>query len=144
MACGDGTVRIFDPVFFNEYHTIQAHKEGATAVAWHPTKPVLLSSGKDAMLRAFSTEENDKELIALPAHEFAIYAIAFSPDNQHFATASRDKSIKIWDTTSLEVIQRLDHKIGGHNYSVNDLIWTENKLISVGDDRKLIVWDTLL
>ena len=34
---------------------------------------------------------------SIPAHNYAIYDIVFSPNAKLFATASRDKTVKIWD-----------------------------------------------
>ncbi len=141
VACGDGKVRILETTFFNEIYTIDAHEGGATAVAWHPDKPVLFSGGKDAHLKTWNSLSDFEALVSLPAHNFAIYNIAFHPSKATFATASRDKSIKIWDSVSLDIKQKMDAKSGGHTHSVNSLVWLEGLLISAGDDRKIILWE---
>lgn len=140
VACGDGYIRLLEPQFFNELQTIDAHKEGANSVAWHPTKPVLVSGGKDAMIRCWSTTDNYKEIMELPAHNYAIYSLVFDEKAVYMASASRDKTIKIWDANSLEPIQKLEIKEGGHTHSVNKLMWYGDTLVSCGDDRKIILW----
>jgi len=141
IASGDGGIRLLDPLFFNEISLTTLHPEGATSVSFHPTKSVILSGGKDAMLRIHSLE-NHAELFAIPAHNFAIYSIAFNPSGTLFATASRDKTIKIWNATTLDLIERLDHKSGGHSHSVNKLLWmNEHVFLSCSDDRKIIQWN---
>ena len=89
----------------------------------------------------------------LPAHWFTINVIAFHPkDPSIFATASRDKTIKIWsfkpnNTEKLTLLKVLDTvHYGGHINSVNALYWSSynNYLISGSDDRSLIIWQLSL
>jgi len=137
--CGqDGTLRIFDTDNFNEIHTIQAHKDGTTAACFILGTNLLVSGGKDAMLRLWdiSTENCLKEV---PAHNFAIYRIIQLGDQ--LITASRDKSVKIWNT-DLDFLQKLDQKEGGHRHSVNDCIpISGNVFVTCGDDKRMIFWE---
>lgn len=144
VACGDGRVRIFETAFFNEIHSIEAHKEGANSVAWHPKKPLLLSGGKDAYLRFWNIDKAFEKVREIPAHNFAIYNIVFSPDGKYCATGSRDKTIKIWDAASFDQPLRIDRKgLQGHSHSVNTLYWSKDdgRLYSGGDDRAIMVWE---
>jgi len=88
---------------------------------------------------------NDFQLLhSIPAHNYAIYSIVFSPDKNRFATASRDKTIKIWNTDDFSLIHRIDfEKNDGHKNSVNKLIWNNltGQLISASDDRSIMVWE---
>jgi len=140
LACGDGSVRLLDTVLFNEAGTFSGHEGGANCVAFHPQKAVLLSGGKDGHLRAWSMREPKQELLSVPAHRSALYMIAFDPIGQRCATASRDKTAKVWDARALEPVQRLDARAGGHAHSVNALAWIGDTLITAGDDRRLIRW----
>ncbi len=148
VACGDGTVRIFETADFNETVTLDAHSArpgselpvGATSVAFHPTKPVLLSGGRDGHLRLWRTDPGFAALHAIPAHRGSIYRIAFAPDGVRMATASRDKSAMVWGANTMDPLARLDRMAGGHTHSVNDVLWQGNVLLTAGDDRRIIAW----
>jgi WD40 repeat protein len=77
------------------------------------------------------------------AHMYAINHIAFSPDERHFVTCSMDKSIKVWDSQSLQLKKVIDKsRHAGHGTSVNKVLWMpfNNWLVSCSDDRSISVW----
>lgn len=141
ITSSDGNVYVLDKTTLVLHKVINAHEQGATSVAWHPTKPVLLSGGRDALLKVWNVKSNYEMLMELPAHNYAIYSIVFDKINGLLATGSRDKTIKIWNSATMDMLQRIDVKSGGHTHSVNKLVWQNGALISAGDDRKIIVWE---
>lgn len=140
VACGDGAIRILDTTDLNEHFTLDAHERGANCVAWHPTKPVLVSGGKDGHIRIWRTDDDFNPLHAFPAHHDTIYDLAFSPDGKQCATASRDKTAKVWDAATFSPLRRLDRAHGGHGYSVNDLLWQGSTLLTASDDKSIVAW----
>ncbi|MBK8497702.1 MAG: hypothetical protein IPL52_02515 [Flavobacteriales bacterium] len=140
IACGDGALRVLDTTHFNEAATCAGHEGGASAVHFHPHKAVLLSGGKDGHMRAWSISEGFREVLGMAAHRSTVYGIAFDDHGRWLASASRDKTVKVWDATSLEPLVRLDLQSGGHTHSVNALCFAGDDLYSAGDDRKLIRW----
>ena len=76
-----------------------------------------------------------------PAHWYTLNHLAFSPDGALFATASRDKTIKIWDAQTFSLLKTIDTiRYGGHINSVNRLLWLPEALLSVSDDRTMKIW----
>lgn len=142
VASGDGFIRVFDVGDFSLIHSWFAHNLSANAVKFLPNGN-LLSGGRDAYLKLWNADNNFGLEKAIPAHNFAIYSIAIQPLGQMIATASRDKTVKIWNN-DLTVLARLDKvKMDGHLNSVNVICWDAftGYLISAGDDRSIIVWD---
>ncbi|MBV6405109.1 MAG: hypothetical protein GFGODING_01875 [Flavobacteriales bacterium] len=139
VASGDGPVHVLDGRDLNEHLTLAGHEGGSTSLAWHPTKPVLLSGGKDGHLRAWHAADG-RPLLAQAAHRGGIYALAFHPGGRTLASASRDKTAKLWTADGLEPMARLDRTAGGHTHSVNALCWMDGRLITAGDDRRVIAW----
>lgn len=140
VACGDGPVRVLDTLLFNESRTFEGHAGGALCALFHPTKPVLLSGGKDGHLRAWNLKHDQGQLPALPAHRSSIYALATAPDGSASATASRDKTVKLWDALTMAHRATLDRGGHGHAHSVNAAAWIEAGLFTAGDDRRLLRW----
>ncbi len=142
VACGDGQISILDSTHLNERFTLAGHETGANSVAWHPTKPVLVSGGKDGHIRLWRTDTDFEPLHAFAAHKDSIYRLAFSPDGSKCASASRDKTAKVWDAGSFDLIRKLDRNAGGHGYSVNSVLWLGNEtLITSSDDKAIVAWN---
>jgi len=54
-------------------------------------------------------------LNTLRGHAGSILAVASSPDNRHFATASQDGTVKLWDEINGEGLQTLTSDAGAVN-----------------------------
>jgi len=143
IGSSDQNIYVFDRIKGGVVKQWKAHESSVFTLAVHPHKPILLSGGRDAYLRTWNMKEGFAPLEAIPAHNFTLNHIAFTPTGNHFITASRDKTIKVWDAHAfklLKVIDLLRNK--GHKHSVNRLSWLsqDNSLLSCSDDRRLIRW----
>ena len=141
LACQDGYVRLLHAETLNQVGSFVAHKDGATSVLFDPNDSnVLFSGGKDAYLKKWDIQSGTC-LRAIPAHNYAIYDLISLQNGHALVSASRDKTVKVWNTESLEILQRLDFKAGGHRHSVNSLVVLgDNLFVSASDDRKMIFW----
>lgn len=116
-------------------------------VAYSPDGRHLLAAGRDAHLRRYAAHDGYPLLDSVVAHMYAINHLAFSGDGRYLASCSLDKSIKLWDPTSLALLRVLDKaRAAGHGTSVNKLVWpgTRQRLVSCSDDRSLAVWQVFL
>lgn len=143
VGCGEGAIQ---EIYLNDFslgHRWMAHQEGFSVNCLYLLKnnSLLLTGSRDAHLNGFDVNDYQK-LISIPAHNYAIYDIALNVNNTFLATASRDKTVKIWNPETLEIIQRLEkQEADGHINSVNKLLWMdENTLLSTGDDRSIACW----
>ncbi len=148
IGASDGNVYFLDLDTFDVKQTIKAaHTNSVFSVRYTPDGKHLVTGGRDAFLKLWSLEAPQYfSLFEAPAHLFTLNSIAFHSSNPMlFATASRDRTIKIWEIQGAQlvlckVIDTIRH--GCHIRSVNSLFWStfNDYLVSVSDDRRVIVW----
>jgi WD40 repeat protein len=143
VVTSGGETIVFDLPWLNEIIRFKSHEGGTYCSSIHPLKNVLTTGGKDGYIRFWDSTNQFKEVHAIPAHNFGIYRICYSPNGHLAASASRDKTIKFWRTSDFEVVGRIERpELPGHTHSVNDLLWLDdNNLLSTGDDRRILHWD---
>ena len=78
-------------------------------------------------------------MLRLRGPKYNINGISWSPDGQLIASASKDETIRIWDTESGKVLRTL----GGHLSEVCAVIWAPNgkMLASASRDNSVRLWD---
>lgn len=135
----DGIVRILETQFFNERAMLKGHKDGANCSVF--MEDLLYTGGKDAHISIWEWRSN-RRLKHIPAHNFAVYDFLLMDNNKILVSASFDKTIKLWDAKTMQIIMRLEKRDGGHSHVVNRLVKiNEEQFLSVGDDRQLILWE---
>ncbi|MCB8766055.1 hypothetical protein LJE19_19740 [Planktothrix agardhii 1809] len=74
----------------------------------------------------------------LIGHTESVFGVSFSPDGQRLATASDDKTVKLWDSTTGKEIKTLT----GHTNSVFGVSFSpDGKLLATGsDDNTVRLW----
>ncbi|MBK6883808.1 MAG: hypothetical protein IPH05_12885 [Flavobacteriales bacterium] len=138
VACGDAALRELDLPSMNERQRFDGHAKGANCVAFHPTKPVLISGGKDGQVKVWRTDGSCMHEFA--AHKGSVYATRIDPTGQFLVSIGRDALVKIWDANSLEPVLRSTRARNAHTHSVNAALWFGNVLITASDDRNIRAW----
>lgn len=144
FSCSDNFIYVYDKHTLSHKHVLAAHTNSVFSSCFTMDEKILISGSRDAQLVIWDVENNYQLMKAIPAHMFTINDIKLSPNGRLFATAGRDKHIKIWETETFNLLKVIDNeKFAGHINSVNKLFWSNwnNYLISCGDDRSVIVWD---
>ncbi len=138
VFCSDGVVRICDPETGNILKTM-SHERGAVNTGIISGEGKLVTAGWDGRFYFWNGLDIDK---VIPVHNYAIYALRKNPSGNVIASASRDKSIKMWTPDVKRPIAKLERNVGqGHTHSVNDIQWINDSfLVSTGDDGRIILW----
>ncbi|HMQ05678.1 MAG TPA: WD40 repeat domain-containing protein [Saprospiraceae bacterium] len=143
-GAGDGNISIIDLHNRTVSHQIvSAHKKTVFSLAFTHDRKFLISGGMDAQIRIWEVM-TWKCIQSIPAHWYTVNDISVHPMHPVFASASRDRSIKIWDSQNFQLLKVLDRcRYDAHSHSVNTLLWSEDgqHLYSGSDDRSIRVWE---
>ena len=96
----DKLVRIRDAATLAVQQEFRAHDGPITALAWHPTKPILATASADLSLRLWNLDTGRRlEELRGPLAPPAL--LAFSPGGQRLACTARNEATRIWEPRSL-------------------------------------------
>lgn len=124
------------------------HREGASAVAFHPGGHLLASSDYDGNIAIWNMQQLTEPVKVIKktgpdnptGHRAMIYALQFDPTGEVLASCSLDHNIHIWDTASWECKKILQ----GHTAGIISIAFNPkqpNFLASGGDDFSIRFWD---
>ncbi|XP_013408024.1 notchless protein homolog 1 [Lingula anatina] len=99
----------------------------------------LVSASDDFTMFLWQPETEKKPLTRMTGHQQPINEVLFSPDARLIASASFDKSVKLWDGKNGKYIASLR----GHVQRVYQIAWSaDSRLLCSGSaDSTLKVWD---
>uniref|UniRef100_A0A673K7G3 Notchless protein homolog 1 n=1 Tax=Sinocyclocheilus rhinocerous TaxID=307959 RepID=A0A673K7G3_9TELE len=99
----------------------------------------LVSGSDDFTMFLWNPAEEKKPVARLTGHQALVNEVLFSPDTRLIASASFDKSIKIWDGKTGKYLTSLR----GHVGPVYQVAWSADSrlLVSGSSDSTLKVWD---
>lgn len=141
LGTGEGKLYFLNAKDYSIKTEMEAFRSSINALCYWDEHRLIIGE-KDAYLTEVDVD-TFKQIQELPAHNWAIYDMVMLPGLNRLITASRDKTIKLWDSTSLQVLQRLEGRaMQAHSHSVNCLLWNEANqcLMSSGDDGKIKQW----
>ncbi len=143
--------------------TLYGHQDRVIGVSFSPDGQLLATTGYDRTVKLWNVGNKDqflntkfpeflrpsfivpvsplksiKPLKSWIAHDDSIMGISFSPDGKQIATASKDKTIKIWSADG-QLLQVLT----GHQGWVNSVAFSPDSqmLASGGEDGLIKFWD---
>ncbi|MEO1670986.1 MAG: AAA-like domain-containing protein, partial [Cyanobacteria bacterium J06631_2] len=143
----DNTVRLWN-LQGKLLATLKGHQGAVVAVDFSPIAEeqtyTLASASWDTTARIWRIEPDEQNQYAgtveveINDHQEGLRGINFSPDGQTVATASRDRSIRLWqqDGTLLKTLFGHDGTLWQVNFSPQG-----KTVVSASEDNTVIVWD---
>ncbi|KAH9505874.1 Coatomer subunit beta' [Dermatophagoides farinae] len=138
----DMQVRVYNYNTLEKVYTFDAHSDYIRSIVVHPSQPYILTSSDDMLIKLWNWEKNWACTQVFEGHTHYVMQIVINPkDNNTFASASLDRTVKVWQLGSNSANFTLD----GHEKGVNcvDYCHSSDKpyLISGADDRLVKIWD---
>ncbi|XP_048634365.1 transcriptional corepressor LEUNIG_HOMOLOG-like [Brassica napus] len=93
-SVSENSVKLWSPSSGDCIHELSSSGNKFHSCVFHPSYPNLLVIGGYESPELWNTKEN--KCMTIPAHECVISALAQSPSTGMMASASHDKSVKIW------------------------------------------------
>jgi ribosome assembly protein 4 len=99
----------------------------------------LVSGSDDLTMFLWQPKQGNKSVARMTGHQGLVNMVAFSPDSFYFASASFDKSIKLWDGRTGKFLT----SFRGHVQSVYQISWSSDSrmIVSGSKDSTMKVWD---
>lgn len=101
----------------------------------------ILTAGKDGSIKIWNKDISIARE-SIKAHLHQVKHLRYNHKNSIVASFSMDKSIRLWDANSLDLIKVISfEKHQTHTSSINCGLWfNQNTLISCSDDRKIFAF----
>ncbi|CAF1122888.1 unnamed protein product [Didymodactylos carnosus] len=141
-ASDDMLIRVYNYNTLERLHQFEAHSDYIRSIAVHPTQSYILTSSDDMTIKLWDWDAKWALKQTFEGHIHYVMQIAINPkDNNTFASASLDRTVKVWQLGSSQPNFTLE----GHEKGVNCIDYYSGGdkpyLASGGDDRLVKIWD---
>jgi WD40 repeat protein len=141
-ASDDMRMRVFNYNTMEKVKEFEAHADYIRSLEVHPTLPYVLSSSDDMTIKLWDWDRSFDCTQMFEGHAHYVMQVKINPkDTNTFASASLDRSIKVWGLGSHVPHYTLE----GHERGVNcvDYYPSGDKpyILSGADDRTVKIWD---
>lgn len=141
-ASDDMRMRVFNYNTMEKVKEFEAHADYIRCLEVHPSLPYVLSSSDDMTIKLWDWDRGFECTQMFEGHNHYVMQVKINPkDTNTFASASLDRSIKVWGLGSHVPHYTLE----GHERGVNcvDYYPSGDKpyILSGADDRTVKIWD---
>ncbi|KAJ2005827.1 Coatomer subunit beta' [Coemansia thaxteri] len=138
----DMQLRVYNYNTHERVAAFDAHQDYIRCIAVHPTLPYVLTGSDDMSIKLWDWDKNWKCIQMFEGHTYFVMGLSINPkDTNTFASASLDKTIKVWSLGSPVP----NYTIDGHTKGVNAVDYYHGSdkpyLVSGADDFLTKVWD---
>jgi len=137
-AARDKTAKVWDLKAKESLMTFPEHQNIVYSVAWSKDASLGFSVGADRQLRSWKPTGEGKQVKSSAAHADEVLKIVINPTTSMLATASADKSVRLWDADKLASTKQLQ----GLNDFVYALAFSPDGTLVAGGayDGEVRIW----
>jgi len=141
-ASDDMRLRVFNYNTMEKVKEFEAHADYIRSLEVHPSLPYVLSSSDDMTIKLWDWDRGFDCTQIFEGHAHYVMQVKFNPkDTNTFASASLDRTIKVWGLGS----HTPHYTLEGHERGVNcvDYYPSGDKpyILSGADDQTVKIWD---
>ncbi|KAK6163054.1 hypothetical protein DH2020_002895 [Rehmannia glutinosa] len=107
-SCSDDTtVKVWDFARCQEERSLSGdagHGWDVKCVDWHPTKSLLVSGGKDNLVKLWDAKSG-RELCSFHGHKNTVLCVKWNQNGNWVLTASKDQIIKLYDIRAMKELE---------------------------------------
>jgi coatomer subunit beta' len=144
IVCGsdDFRITVYNYNTSERVKQFDAHDDYVRSIVLHPTQPYIISSGDDMTIKLWNWDKDFLNMQTFEGHAHYVMQVVINPkDSNTFASASLDRTIKVWQLGSSEP----NFTLQGHERGVNCVDYYPGNdkpyLISGSDDKTVKIWD---
>ncbi len=126
------------PVVFTQKQRVFGHALRVNSISFSQDTRLMATASWKIIISDLSTGEELQTLMGHSVSEY-VYSVAFSHTGQYLASASSDRTIKIWDVKTGEELRSLS----GHKQSINAVLFdnSDDMLASASSDGTIKLWN---
>ncbi|KAK5969966.1 hypothetical protein GCK32_012569, partial [Trichostrongylus colubriformis] len=135
----DMHIRIFNYNTLERVHQFEAHSDYLRSIVVHPTQSFVITASDDMMIKLWDWDNKWQMKQTFEGHTHYVMQVAINPkDNNTFATASLDKTVKVWQFGS----QQPNFTLEGHEKGVSmdqsgKILWARHSEIQQANLKTL-------
>ncbi len=133
-------IRVFEAATGTQVREFEFVKEDVLCLEFGATSDVLYSGGQDNIITIWNLAEGRMATVTrrLQGHTGTVRGISVSPDEKYLASASEDKTVRLWEVATGQQIRVLE----GHTGEVFSVVWSRDgeMIVSGGGDNTACIW----
>ncbi|KAG2019972.1 miller-Dieker lissencephaly protein [Coprinopsis cinerea AmutBmut pab1-1] len=140
-ASEDTTVKIWDWETGEFERTLKGHTKPVNDLDFDHKGHLLVTCSSDLFIKIWDSQNEWKNTKTFVGHDHAVSAVRFMPGDQLIVSASRDRTIRVFDVASTHQVRTLS----GHSEWVRCVIPSADgtMLASGSKDQTVRLWDPL-
>jgi len=144
IVCGadDMMIRVYNYNTMDKVRTFEAHTDYIRSIAVHPSLPYMITSSDDMLIKLWDWDKGWACTQIFEGHSHYVMQVVWNPkDTNTFASASLDRTVKVWQIGQ----PTPNFTLEGHDKGVNCVDYFTGGdrpfLVSGADDKLIKVWD---